>query len=90
MESSYKVFIIKNALKELELIYNSDKTGYNLIKKKVKALSLNPWTRGVKKLKGREGYRIKAGKYRIIYEVNKDIKEVLILHVGLRKDIYRK
>ena len=90
MESNYKVFIIKNALKELELIYNSDKTGYNLIKKKVKALSLNPWTRGVKKLKGREGYRIKAGKYRVIYEVDKDNKEILILHIGLRKDVYRK
>ncbi len=90
MKSNYKVFIIKNALKELELIYNSDKTGYNLIKRKIKALSLNPWVRGVKKLKGREGYRIKAGKFRIIYEVDKDNKEVLILHIGLRKDVYRK
>jgi len=90
VKSNYKVFIIKNALKELELTYNSDKTGYNLIKKKIKALSLNPWGRGVKKLKGREGYRIKAGKFRIIYEVDKDNKEILILHIGLRKDVYRK
>ncbi len=49
MVNKYKVFIIRNALKELKLIYNSNITGYNLIKKKIDMFSMNPYIKGVKK-----------------------------------------
>ena len=44
---------------------------------------------GCKKLKGRSGYRIRVGDYRIIYEIEDNILRVIIIDLGNRKDIYR-
>lgn len=44
---------------------------------------------GCRKLVGREGWRIRVGNYRVIYEID-EIRHILtILHVGHRRDIYR-
>ncbi|MBP7139749.1 MAG: hypothetical protein KBA47_02315 [Caldisericia bacterium] len=32
---------------------------------------------------------MKSGKYRIIFEVDEKTKEIIILHIGLRKDGYK-
>jgi mRNA interferase RelE/StbE len=48
----------------------------------------NPRPHGVKKLKGRDGYRIRVGNYRIIYEVYDDQLIIDIIAIGHRKDIY--
>lgn len=56
----------------------------------IKALADNPFPPGYKKLKGRDGYRIRQGNYRIIYEINQSEIYVLILAIGNRKDIYSK
>ena len=40
----------------------------------------------VKKLKGREGYWIRIGDYRAIFEIIE--KEVVVLEIGSRGDIY--
>lgn len=46
---------------------------------------------GVKKLQGGEGeYRLRVGSYRVIYDINDSELIVLVLHLGHRKDIYRK
>ncbi len=50
-------------------------------------LSEEPRPRGVRKIKGAErAYRIRAGDYRVVYEVYEDQKLVLILHAGRRKE----
>ena len=47
-----------------------------------------PYPRGVEKVKGYEHtYRVRAGDYRIVYEVAGD--EVAIIAVTHRKDVYR-
>lgn len=43
---------------------------------------------GYKKLKGRDGYRIRVADYRIIYEVFDKILTVDVIHMGHRKDVY--
>ncbi len=44
----------------------------------------------VKKLKGEiRTYRIRIGKYRIIYEIDKERKEIWILGISHRKKAYR-
>ena len=43
----------------------------------------------VRKLAGREGWRIRVGNYRVIYEIDDSARQVTILHVGHRKDVYR-
>ncbi len=42
-----------------------------------------------KKLTGREGWRIRVGQYRVIYEIEDVIRVVTVLDVGHRRDIYR-
>ena len=56
--------------------------------KAISSLENNPRPNGHKKLKGRDGYRIRAGNYRIIYEIFDDILLVDIITLGHRKDIY--
>lgn len=43
---------------------------------------------GCKKLVGREGWRIRAGDYRAIYEIDDAQQKVTVLHIGNRRDIY--
>ena len=51
-------------------------------------LQNDPRPTGYKKLKGRDGYRIRVGNYRIIYEIIDNELIVDIITVGHRKDIY--
>jgi len=53
------------------------------------ALEEDPRPSGCKKLKGRSGYRIRIGDYRIIYEIEDNILRVIVIDLGHRKDIYK-
>jgi mRNA interferase RelE/StbE len=52
-------------------------------------LEENPRPPGFKKLKGRSGYRIRIGDYRVIYEIEDNILRVIVIDIGHRKDIYQ-
>jgi mRNA interferase RelE/StbE len=54
----------------------------------IQALSTNPRPHGCKKLKGRDGYRIRKGDFRIIYDVYDKLLIIEVIAVGDRKDIY--
>jgi len=57
----------------------------------VHSLANNPFPPQVRKLRTTERlYRIRVGDYRIIYEVDKELKIVTIYYVRHRKDAYRK
>lgn len=57
----------------------------------IDALVHQPRPDGVKKLQGGEGeYRLRVGSYRIIYDIKDHELVILVLHLGHRKDIYRK
>ena len=45
--------------------------------------------RGCRKLSGREGWRIRVGSYRVVYEIDDELQVVTVLHVGHRRDVYR-
>jgi len=55
------------------------------------ALADNPYPEGVRKIQGTEGaYRIRVGNYRIVYEVYREQKVVVILRVAQRsKSTYK-
>jgi len=56
------------------------------ILKKVDELSENPFSKDIKKLKGRDDFRLRVGDYRIILFIEQNI--IQILKVGHRKNIY--
>ncbi|MFZ6025672.1 MAG: type II toxin-antitoxin system RelE family toxin [Bacteroidota bacterium] len=83
---SYFLAFSKQALKELE---NINEPFYSKIKKAIFSLTENPRPVGYKKLKGRNGYRIRMGDYRVIYEIFDTELIVDIITLGHRKDIYK-
>ena len=43
----------------------------------------------VKKLKGRDAWRIRMGDYRVIYEIQHRQLQILVITIGHRREIYR-
>ena len=82
----YKVNIRRKAQKQLAKIPTND---YKKVKQAIMDLEHDPRPPGSQKLKGRPGWRIRQGDYRVIYEIQDDKLIVLVLEVGDRKDIYR-
>lgn len=81
----YQLVFEKQVEKQLNKIPEPD---YSRIKKAILGLSENPRPMGCKKLKGRVGYRIRQGNYRVIYDIDDIILIVYILAAGHRKDVY--
>ena len=55
----------------------------------IDALSNNPYSYKTKKLRNTDLYRIRVGDYRIIYQVDKEEKTVLITKIGHRREVYK-
>lgn len=83
---TYSIFIERAAQKALAKIpvQNQER-----IITAIHSLTDEPRPSGVKKLSGRDAWRIRVGKYRIIYEIHDDTLIVLVVALGHRKDIYR-
>jgi len=81
----YTLTFSKQALKELEKI---NEPFYSNIKTAIMQLATNPRPNGYIKLKGRDGYRIRIGNYRVIYDIFDNTLIVDIITLGHRKDIY--
>lgn len=82
----YVLKIISKAQKDLDDIHGKD---FESIKQKILSLSSNPRPFGCKKLTIEEGYRIRAGRFRILYRIDDSTKEVIIYRVKHRKEAYR-
>jgi mRNA interferase RelE/StbE len=59
------------------------------ILRRIKALSKDPRPPGCEKLTGQEQYRLRQGRYRIVYSIQENELTVWIVKVGHRKDVYR-
>lgn len=85
---AYKIFYTKQASKILTKIPTSIATP---IRFKIEQIAENPFDShpNVTKLQNREGYRLRVGDWRIIYEVQSDKVIILVLKIGLRGEVYR-
>lgn len=82
----YKVFFKKSVEKDFESIPKKD---LQRIIKRIGGLADEPHPRGCKKLTGQERYRLRQGRYRIVYSIQDNKLTVWVVKVGHRKDIYR-
>lgn len=82
---AYSLNFTKKAFKELEKINDPY---YSAIKQAIQNLTVNPRPNGYKKLKGRDGYRIRIADYRVIYEVFDSTLIIDVIDLGHRKEIY--
>jgi len=83
---SYGLSILRKAQKELGQL--SPDT-FERIRDAIRGLAQEPRPPGCRKLTGRDGWRIRIGDFRVIYEIDDHRREVVILHVGHRRDVYR-
>ena len=84
--AAYKVYFKESVEKDFTAIPKKD-----LVKilRRIKALSENPRPSGCEKLTGHERYRVRQGRYRIVYSIEDAVLTVCIVKVGHRKDVYR-
>ena len=83
--ANYSLFIERAVYKNLRHIPEHD---FQSIMNAIQKLPFNPRPMDSKKLKGRSGYRIRVGNYRIIYEINDRALRVTVIEAGDRKGIY--
>jgi mRNA interferase RelE/StbE len=80
------LFILRGAQKELAQLPPAE---YERVKTAIYRLGEDARPRGCRKLSGREGWRIRVGSYRVVYEIDDERQIVTVLHVGHRRDVYR-
>ena len=85
--ASYKVYIKPSAVKEIESLPKKDRSR---VVQKIKGLAADPRPPGCEKLTGEEKYRIRQGRYRIVYSITDKELIVIVVKVGHRRDIYKK
>lgn len=83
---SYEIAITRRAEKKLSKIPLEYR---QKIREAINNLSINPRPLGCISLKGREGFRIRVGVYRVIYTISDQKLVILVVDVGHRRDIYR-
>jgi mRNA interferase RelE/StbE len=84
---TYALFIEKRAQRTLSRISRQDR---ERIADAIRRLADAPRPPGVKKLSGREAWRIRVGHYRILYEIHDERLVILVVDIGHRREIYRK
>lgn len=83
--ASYKLFIKPSAAKEIEVLPRQDR---RKIVARIDGLASNPRPAGCEKLTGQEQYRIRQGRYRILYTINDKDLVVVVVRVAHRKEAY--
>lgn len=83
---NYTVLILRRAQKELARLSPEP---YARVRDAIRALAGDPRPQGCLKLTAREGWRVRVGDYRLVYEIDDKQRTVMVLHVGHRRDVYR-
>ena len=83
---SYQVFILPRAHRQLAgLPCDAEEA----VLEELRGFTGTPRPHGCKKLTGREGWRIRIGHYRVVYEIDDRQRTVTVLDIAHRKDVYR-
>ena len=84
--AAYKLFFKKSVQKDFDTIPKKD---LKKILERISTLAENPRPPGCEKLTGHERYRLRQGRYRIVYSIQDVELTVWVINVGHRKDVYR-
>lgn len=86
MVTKYDVSITASAAKAIRKVHPAVA---KRLKAAILALGTDPRPEGVKKVAGREAYRVRVGDYRVIYTIVDSELVITVIRVGHRNDIYR-
>ena len=82
----YRILIKSSATQELDHIPKRD---LGRIVKQIQNLSETPRPSRCERLSGEEKYRVRQGKYRVVYSVDDESREVFVVKIGHRREVYR-
>ncbi len=83
---SYALLILRRAEKELAQLPSEP---YTRVRDAIRELAQDPRPKGCLKLTAREGWRLRVGDYRVVYEIDDKQGTVTVLHIGHRREVYR-
>ncbi len=81
----YRVFFKASVEKDFESIPQKE---LRRILQRIELLRENPQPSGCEKLTGQDRYRVRQGRYRILYSIQDEELTVWIVKVAHRKDVY--
>ncbi len=82
-----KIEISRTAEQQLKKLPGADQAG---VVRTIRALATDPFPKGSRKLSGYDDvFRVRTGRYRLLYSVAKSKLIVVVLKVGHRKNVYR-
>lgn len=84
--ASYRLEFKQSVARDLRRIPRPDLAR---ILERIDALADEPRPPGCEKLSGQERYRIRQGRYRILYEITDDTLVVTVVKVAHRRHVYR-
>ncbi len=82
----YKIYFRESVKKDLSALSRRD---LQKVLHRIETLSLDPRPAGCEKLTGEERYRVRQGRYRILYSIQDQELTVWVVKVGHRKDVFR-
>lgn len=84
----YRIEYENKAFKALMKIPEKERV---FIKNAIDRLADDPMRKSnIKKLLNRPGYRLRVGNFRVLFEMDSETKNILIISVGHRKKVYRR
>ena len=84
--AAYKLYFRESVEKDFAGIPKSD---LKKILQRIKTLADDPRPSGCEKLTGQDRYRVRQGRYRILYSIHDQELTIWVVKIGQRKDIYR-
>ncbi len=84
---SWRVDLARDAKKELPRLPGAVQ---KRIARVLLSLEHDPFPAGCKKLKNRDGWRVRVGDYRILYFADKAAREVIVGVIAHRREVYRR
>ena len=84
--SEYRIEFRPAVVRELRKI---DRSAQPRIQGAIALLSQDPRPPASRPLRGREGYRLRVGDYRIIYIIDGGVLLVVVVTIGHRRDVYQ-
>ncbi len=84
---SYRVVLTRSAIKELDGL--PQKT-HDQVVAHLRQLEKNPRVFGSEKLTAINAYKLRVGNYRLVYEINEPEKEIRVVMVDDRKQVYKR
>ncbi len=84
--AEYRIYFKESVEKDFSAVPKKD---LQKILHRIEMLATDPRPPGHEKLTGRERYRVRQGRYRIVYSIQDKELTVWVVKVGHRRDVYR-